>query len=388
MIARGRTMRQATSAFLAAALASRLVTPEAAAAVLPQAQTAEPVRSVLVIRHDPLVCVTTELAPLVDAQVEPAPQLERGYVYFKAAGTEDFYYTAMKGPADNLEATLPRPLPQTKAIDYKVRARDVAALVSEKGEYAPPVVPGNACKAKGLPIPQSGANLTIGLTREGQDPAPPGFNRRDIAFVILFGGATVTLAQALGSAAGSASASSPGAAGSGSTAAKAGGGGSKGVLIAAGVAVAAGAAIAIAKNSGHSNNSTATSTPTATPTSTPTPAPTSTPTAVAQFIEADVTWSGPGDVDIRLLNATSQSVGTVAPAGCESTAPRTEHVLLPGAPVGSYSVVLSAKSCGSGTPTVIAAVMSVQSSGQPKCPNTFVNVPVGGSIPGCTFTLP
>ena len=88
------------------------------------------------------------------------------------------------------------------------------------------------------------------------------------------------------------------------------------------------------------------------------------------------------------MNGSGQSVGTVVAAGCESTAPRTEHVLLPGAPAGSYSVVLSAKTCGSGTPAAIAAVMSVQSSGQPKCPNTFVNVPVGGSVPGCTFTLP
>jgi hypothetical protein len=385
MRTRGGTRRRATSMALAALLSSRLVSPETAAAVARQAQSSASPRSVLQIRHDPLVCVTTEFAPLVDAQVEPGPQLERGYVYFKAAGTEDFYYTVMRGPSDGLEAALPRPLPETKAIDYKLRARDVVALISEKGEYAPPVVPGRACKTKGMTVPEGGANLTIGLTREGQNPVPPGFNKKDIGFVILFGGATVTLAQALGGTASGASTSAT-TTGQGGTTAKAGGS-NKGVWIAAGVVVAAGAAVAIANNSGHSSNA-ATPTSTATPTRTPTPTPSSTPTAPPQFIEADVTWSGPGDVDIRLLNGAGQAVGTVEPAGCESTAPRTEHVLLPGAPAGSYSVVLSAKSCGTGTPSSIAAVMSVQSSGQPKCPNTFVDVPVGGSIPGCTFTLP
>ncbi|HKD12220.1 MAG TPA: hypothetical protein VKE50_09095 [Thermoanaerobaculia bacterium] len=385
MSAGGLARRRTLSVVLAAALASRLVTPEAAAAILPQAQSAE--RSSLLIRHDPLVCVTTELAPLVDAQVEPGPQLDRGYVYFKAAGTEDFYYTVMRGPAEGLEAALPRPLPETKAIDYKLRARDVAALVSEKGEYVPPVVPGRACKAKAMAVPDSGANLTVGLTREGQNPVPPGFNKKDIGFIILFSGATVTLAQALGGSAGGASTSATGATtGPQGTTAKSGGA-SKGVWIAAGVAVAAGAGLAIANNTGG-GGSKPSATPTFTATPTATPSPTLTPTAPAQFVEADVSWSGPGDVDIRILNSSGQSVGTVVPAGCESTAPRTEHVLLPGAPAGSYSVVLSAKTCGTGTPPTIAAVMSVQSSGQPKCPNTFVDVPVGGTIPGCTFTLP
>src|SRR6266699_3430838 len=239
----------------------------------------------LSIGHDPLGCVTTDMAPLVDAQVAPPPRLDRGYVYFRAAGTEDFYYTPMKGIPENLQGILPRPLPETKAIDYKVRARDVEALTKETREYTPPVVPGNACKAKGVVVGKEGAGLTIGLTREGQSPAPRGFNRRDIAFVILLSGATVTLAQALGAASG-------GSASTTSTASK-GGGVSKGALIAGGVVVAGAAALAIANNTGSSKPSTPL--PSATPTSTPTSTPTPTPTAV-QFVEADAGWSGPGDV--------------------------------------------------------------------------------------------
>ena len=349
--------------------------PVLAASGRQQAEAAPAGQSPLVINHDQIPCVVTDLAPRVDAQVEPAPQFEKGYVYFKAAGTEDFYYAPMKGTPENLEGVLPRPLPETKAIDYKLRARDVAALSKETREYTPPVVPGNACKAKGLPVGSEGAGLTIGLTREGQNPVPPGFNKKDIAFVILFGGATVALASALGG--GAAGGSSAGAAAST-------GGISKGALIAGGAVVAGGAALAIAKSGGSSN----TATPLPSATVTPTPTPTATPTAIFQFVEADATWSGMGDVDVQILNDAGQPVGTTLPAGCESTAQRTEHVLLQGAAAGTYRVMLSAKTCGSGTPSSIAVVVSVQSNGQPKCSNAFVNVPVGGSTTACTFTLP
>jgi hypothetical protein len=344
------------------------------------------VQSDLTINHDALPCVVTDLAPQVDAQVAPGPELERGYVYFKAAGTEDFYYTPMKGPADKLEGTLPRPLPQTKAIDYKVRARDVKELTKETREYAPPVVPGNACKTKGMLVGTGGAGLTVGLTREGQEPVPPGFDKRDIAFIILFGGATVTLAQALAGAGGSASG---GTAGGTTTSGAKKGGVSKGLLIGGAVVVAAGAAVAISNNSGGGSKAAATATATATPTRTATPQPTATPTAVPQFVAAVANWSGPGDVDVQILNAGNQSVGTNLPAGCESTLSRSESVLLQGAPAGTYRVMLSAKTCGTGTPSSIATVVSVQSNGAIKCPNSFLDVPVGGGpIQACSFTLP
>ena len=343
-----------------------------------------PGQSSLVISHDALGCVTTELAPIVDAGVAPPPQFDRGFVFFRAAGTEDFYYTPMKGEPVRLEGILPRPLPETKAIDYKVRARDVAALNAETREYTPPVVPGNACKNKGLAVGKDGAGVTVGLTREGQNPVPPGFNRRDIAFVILFSGATVTLAQALGGSSATTTTSA--------TKAGAGGGGGKTALIVGGVVVAGAAAAVIANNSKSSNTATptATATPTSPPTATPTPTRTVTPTVVAQrLIEADAVWSGVGDVDVQILNASGQSVGTNLPAGCESTAQRSERVLLQGTvPDGTYRVMLTGKSCGSGTPATIAVALTVLSESGPKCATSFLNVPVGGTIPGCQFTLP
>jgi hypothetical protein len=340
-----------------------------------------PGQSPLLIGHDPLGCVTTDMAPLVDAQVAPPPRFDRGYVYFRAAGTEDFYYTPMKGVPQNLEGVLPRPLPEIKAIDYKVRARDVESLNAETKEYTPPVVPGNACKSKGMVVGKDGAGLTIGLTREGQNPVPPGFNRRDIKFVILFSGATVAVAQALQGTSGATT----------STAAKAGGGGGgKTALIVGGVVVAGAAAAIIANNNKSNNTSTPTAVPTSTPTATPTTTRTPTPTPVLQrLIEADAVWSGAGDVDVQIVNAGGQSVGTNLPAGCESTAQRSERVLLQGTvPDGTYRVMLTGKGCGSGTPATIAVALTVLSDSGPKCVTSFLNVPVAQTIQGCQFTLP
>jgi hypothetical protein len=311
------------------------------------------------LKHDPpLSCVTTDFAPKVDASVSPGPQYEKGYVYFRAAGTEDYYYAVMKGAPEQLDAVLPRPLPETKAIDYHLRAYDHDEASVQKGEFTPPVVSGNACRVKGVAVdPKKGAGLTIGLTREGQSPAPPGFRKEDIAFVILFSGAIVSFAAAMKSA------------GAGAAGGAAGGAGlSTGALVVGGVVVA-GAAVGVAVATSKK--------------ATPTPTP-------LRFVQAEVTWSGQGDIDIQILNAGNQAVGQTFPAGCESTASRTERVLLEGAALanGTYHVMLTGKPCGDFALPPISAVVTVQSEAGVKCASSFVSVPVGGTANGCTFSVP
>ena len=63
----------------------------------------------------------------IDAGVTPEQDYDRGYVYFRAAGTEDYYYAKMDGPPQTLAAVLPRPLPETRAVDYFLRAYDTQA---------------------------------------------------------------------------------------------------------------------------------------------------------------------------------------------------------------------------------------------------------------------
>ena len=322
------------------------------------------------IAHDPLACMTPVIAPEVDAGVTPGQDYDRGYVYFRAAGTEDYYYARMEGPPATLAAILPRPLPETRAVDYYLRAYDVSQASRRKGDWTPPVVPGTSCKSKGLPVGPAGAGLTIGLTRAGQDPYPPGFNKKDIAKIILATGAIVTVAEALKASKSTAASSSGGGAGGGISTAAA---------VAGGAALAAGI-VAVVANSDDDPNPTATPTPTVTPT--PTIAP-------LRFVEADASWSGVGDIDVRIIGP-GGAVGQTFPAGCESTANRTERVIVQTPAAGQYRVELEGKPCaGQATPAAISAVVSVQSDAGQKCASAFVSVPVPGTVTfSCTFTVP
>ena len=368
---RRRALREWTAVSTAAALLLTFSPPAARA----QLETAQMPEAPIEIAHDPLACMTPVLAPEVDAGVTPPTDYEKGYVYFRASGTEDYYYVKMEGPPTTLAGVLPRPLPETKAVDYYLRAYDLRQASKRKGDWTPPVVPGTTCKAKGVVVGPQGAGLTVGLMREGQNPHPPGFNKRDIAKVILVTGAIVTIAEALKTG-GASSGAGGGAASAGAA------GGLSTVAIVAGAAAVAGAGIAIASANDDDPNPTNTPTPTSTPTPTPTIAP-------LRFVQADASWSGTGDVDVQILNPSGQAVGQTIPAGCESTANRTERVILQGVlPAGTYRVVLTGRSCGAGTPSTISAISSVQTDAGERCPSTIVNVPVPGTVTACQFTIP
>jgi hypothetical protein len=91
-------------------------------------------------------------------------------------------------------------------------------------------------------------------------------------------------------------------------------------------------------------------------------------------------------VDVQVLDPNGQSVGQVLPAGCESTASRTERVIVQGnIASGAYQVRLTGKSCGTGTPAQITTILTVITETGPKCQSVFVNVPVGQTVTGCSF---
>jgi PKD repeat protein len=404
------------------------------------ARADEPTPSPLVIQHDPLACVTTSAAPLVDATITPDRELSKSFVYFRAAGTEDFYYVAMAGTPPSVEGVLPRPLPETKNIEYYVRATDLSRLSKKTPEYMPPVVDDNVCRTRGKPVAASGAGLTVGLTREGQSPVPPGFDKRDIAFVVLFSGAVVTLAAALQAAGTAGSAAGAGASGT----AAASGGVSTGVIVGGGVVVAAGAVAIVANNNkSSSSNSPPTITISASPTtgsaplyvaftSTVTDKENDTPftvqwsfgdggtatglttshtyagtgnfnvTATAtdsknktgtsnsltisipgpQAIVAGVSWAGHAGLAIQVLDPSGASVGTPqGPDPCSNQeTTRTEQVVLdaPNLAAGTYTVNVTGTACpGSPAPASVTAVGSVvTSAGVMKCGATQIAVPI------------
>jgi hypothetical protein len=120
-----------------------------------------------------------------------------------------------------------------------------------------------------------------------------------------------------------------------------------------------------------------------------TPMPTRTPVP-NRFIQAEATWSGLGDVNLRVLNPSGVEVGQRLPSNCESTARRTERVVAQRSlPSGTYRVTLEGLPCGSGTPPSITAILTVstETGTVSACAGALRNVPVGGVV-DCSFELP
>ncbi|HYN43946.1 MAG TPA: PKD domain-containing protein, partial [Thermoanaerobaculia bacterium] len=408
------------------------------------------------IAHDPLKCLSTEARPLVDARVLPAKEMDQGFVYFRAIGTEDFYYVLMKPRAqEDFMGELPRPMPGIRGIDYFVQALDRESLPKKTPEYAPPVTDRTVCRDERtvtavvtVTAPREG--LTIGLTKSGQNPVPSGFNKDDIAKVILVTGAVVSLASALSSGTGAAA---------GATAA-ASGGLSTGAIIGISAGVAAlGVGVAVAANNNKNDKAntaptigTATVTPlygsvplqvTATATAsdpdgdavtltwnfgpgsaTGNPATytyqvagtwgvglsasdgrggTAATAAVAtvkvdpqgtpQYLTGLASWSGDADLDVRIagpggIDVATQPGGRKLPAGC-TVGNRTETVINEGnrLPPGSYTLFVKHAATCSGSPATARFSYSVQATSGSKCAG-LLDVAPGAEIQACAFTFP
>lgn len=447
-------IRQACAILLASTLATGAFAAPAPQAdpVVKKAALGESPR--LSIAHDPLKCLSTEARPLVDARVLPVAEMDQGFVYFRAAGTEDFYYVLMKPRAqDDFMGELPRPMPGIRGIDYFVQALDRQSLPKKTPEYAPPVTDRNVCRDERtvtavvtVTAPREG--LTVGLTRAGQNPVPAGFNRDDIAKVILVTGTVVTLASALSSGTGAAA----GAAVAGS------GGLSTGVIIGIGAAVAAGGIAVAAANSGGEDpngvptigsasitplygsaplqvTGTATaSDPDGDPltytwnfgagtatgatanftyqsagtftvalTVTDNQGGTATnanvgsvkvdPQGTPQYLAGLASWSGEADLDVRIagpggIDVATQPGGRKLLAGC-TVGNRTESVIYEGnrLPPGSYTLFVKHAATCTGSPATARFTYSAQATSGSKCAG-LLDVAPGAEIQACTFTFP
>ncbi len=449
-------IRQACAILLASTLATGAFAAPApqASPVVKRAAPGESPR--LSIAHDPLKCLSTEARPLVDARVLPSKEMDQGFVYFRAAGTEDFYYVLMKPRAqDDFMGELPRPMPGIRGIDYYVQALDRESLPKKTPEYAPPVTDRTVCRDERtvtavvtVTAPREG--LTVGLTKAGQSPVPAGFNKDDIAKVILVTGTVVSLASALSSGTGAAA---------GATAA-ASGGLSTGAIIGIGAGVVAlGVGVAVAANNGNSG------TPNGSPTigsASVTPLYGSAPLQVAatatasdpdgnpltytwnfgagsatgattsftyqsagtfsvsltvtdgkggaatnanvasikvdpqgtpQYLTGLASWSGDADLDVRIagpggIDVATQTGGRKIPAGC-TVGNRTESVIYEGnrLPFGTYTLYVKHAATCTGSPITARFSYSAQATSGSKCAG-LLDVAPGAEVQACTFTFP
>ena len=75
--------------------------------------------------------------------------MARSYVYWRASGTTYFYYTVMEGPVPDVKGVIPRPLPQTKTVDYFLLATNKASLNKKTPDYAPRSSTGPSARSGG-----------------------------------------------------------------------------------------------------------------------------------------------------------------------------------------------------------------------------------------------
>lgn len=128
------------------------------------------------IEHTAVACVVADGYPRIDARFSPDGVVGRGRVYFRASGTDAWYFVEMKSEAGTQRATLPRPKRETKAIDYYVEALDSALSESRTAEFSPRVVArASDCEAgRVLAASVAAAKVVVGAAA-GAPAVPAGF---------------------------------------------------------------------------------------------------------------------------------------------------------------------------------------------------------------------
>jgi hypothetical protein len=157
------------------------------------------------IHHDPIGCFVAGQFPLIDAGIEPAGSVARARVYFKAAGSENWYYVEMTPAEAGFIGKLPRPKLEASPITYYVQA-----TTTEFGENRTPendaivVLEAKDCpgdkKVAGIGPP---GEVTVFSAATGAAIAPIGFAAGGLALtagtlaLILGGAAAVGLTTAV-----------------------------------------------------------------------------------------------------------------------------------------------------------------------------------------------
>jgi hypothetical protein len=131
----------------------------------------------IAIDHRAAACLGADVYPRLEACLEPAAEVSRARVQFRAAGTSAWYYVDMARDGQCHRGTLPRPLPSTTAVEYYVEAVNRSFLETRTGVHRPRVVPARAdCRNLATPSDLGSATVTVGTTVVGAPAQPPGFN--------------------------------------------------------------------------------------------------------------------------------------------------------------------------------------------------------------------
>jgi hypothetical protein len=157
------------------------------------------------IHHDPIGCFIAGQFPLIDAGIEPAGSVARARVYFKAAGSDNWYYVEMTPAEAGFLGKLPRPKLEASPITYYVQATTTEFGENRTSENAAIVV----VEAKDCPSDKKVAaigppgEVTVFSAATGAAIAPVGFAAGGLALtagtlaLVLGGAAAVGLTTAV-----------------------------------------------------------------------------------------------------------------------------------------------------------------------------------------------
>jgi len=154
----------------------------------------------LIMDHTPIECVVFDTYSVVEADFEPSAQTDSGRVYFRALGTEGWYFVELKGTEAGWSGVLPQPESSLKGIDYYVLGTDINGDDSKTLEYHPIVADRASCVKDVTTVAEAAKTddiaLVIGITRYGQDAMPSGFRSDGISQIMMPNGDLKSLQQA------------------------------------------------------------------------------------------------------------------------------------------------------------------------------------------------
>jgi len=157
------------------------------------------------IVHDPIGCLVAGQFPLIDAQINPAASVARARAYFKAAGSEDWYYVEMTPAEAGFVGKLPRPKVEASPITYYVQATTTEFGENKTAEIEAIVV----AEAKDCPSDKKVAaigppgEVTVFSAATGSAIAPVGFAAGGLALtagrlaLVLGGAAAIGIGTAV-----------------------------------------------------------------------------------------------------------------------------------------------------------------------------------------------
>ena len=136
----------------------------------PAASAAPP--GTLSIEHEAPACVAAGKYCRLAACFRPQSALARARVYFRAAGTADWFYVEMSAAAPCHQAVLPRPKKGLQRLEYYIAATDRSFAETRTPEAVVEVTADGRCSAGPLAPVVDSANVIIG---SASGAAPAGF---------------------------------------------------------------------------------------------------------------------------------------------------------------------------------------------------------------------